>query len=235
MQGYIRLCLVLVLTLFMKVAIAQQPGDDEVASVLGTRAERYDRQNPKRHSLAPSFGKIMYATDWKHHIDNDYSLGLMYEMPLGFFTALEIEGFYAKNQIQYTIPSGRRSVLVTHGFDQLAFGPNFKFYFTRHGFRPYAGLGLMALHYGGMQKVSRTTGRVVEEYGQWIGSGQAMLGADFEVTSGVAFGARASYMMPLLNRPKTADNGVFATNGFEEAAAINTGFFKFMGNVKVAL
>jgi hypothetical protein len=72
-------------------------------------------------------------------------------------------------------------------------------------------------------------------YDHVLGSAQLLVGADVMVSSSVGIGVRGAWLIPVINRPLEADVGNKAAPGFEEAAAMNTSFYRIMGSVSIAL
>lgn len=167
-------------------------------------------------------GGIAYSGRWGDHVRNRLTLGLILEVPISKSLSVEAEGVYGKYHISYSS--------FGHYFNQFGLGGNAKFYFIRGKFNPYVAAGVMGLYYDNMIR-SRF---YPSSYSHWLGSGQLIVGGDVNVTKDIAVGIRGALVKPLFNRPVTIHNRVYSAPGFEESAAINSSFYKFMGAVKVA-
>lgn len=201
--------------------VALVSAEAEAATVLGARHHNFDPYY--RVSLIPMVGGSVYSGQWGNHIGNAYTFGLITDVPLTPYLNLEILGSYGQYNISYAF--------YGHNFQQYEIGGDLKVYLTRGLFRPYLGGGVSGIHFANM-----TTGPLTRiPYNQWVGFGQIMGGADIEVSEGIAIGGRAQWYLPMFNRPYTVDNGFLSAPGFEEAAAINTSFYRFMATLKVAL
>lgn len=175
---------------------------------------------PYEIAIMPMMGGTLWWGDWRRHVHNDYTFGLVVEVPVTHHLALEAEGSYGQYDISYSN--------LLHEFQQYSIGGNVKITPLRIAqiIRPYFGLGLVGLYYQNMQ-----SGLV--RYNRWIGSPQLMAGIDAEVAPKVYLGVRGSWTYPLINRPATADNGIQTLPYYEDAGAINTSFFRLLGTVKV--
>jgi len=171
-------------------------------------------------AIIPMIGGTGYSGRWNDHISNTYSLGLALEVAMSSVVALEAEGSFGKHSISYSS--------LRHDFQQYGVGGNIKLYPVKSALiSPYLGLGLMGIYYEDMM-------RYPFRYNRWVGAPQALAGVDVNVNEGLALGVRGSYLVPLLNRPATADNGIFSYPGYEEAAAIDSSFVRVMGTAKVS-
>lgn len=177
-----------------------------------------------RASLTPMIGGTGYATRWNEHIGNSYTFGLALDVPLNGYLSAEIEGSYGRFDISY--------LSLIHNFNQYTMGGSLKVSPLAHKiFHPYAGAGMLAVDYDNMLGFHDG---IYGPYNQWIGSLQGFLGCDASVTQELALGIRGSYVIPVINRPTTLDNGYSSAPGYEEAAAINTSFYRVMGTVRVS-
>lgn len=195
--------------------------------------EYVERRSYSNYSvgITPMLGATVWRGPWKMNLTNDYSTGLALDFPVTSIFSIEAEGGYGSYQIAYATPTGPYG----HRFEQYLLGVNGKLYLGRARFRPYFGIGMDAILYRGMNYgPSAPNGFAFRGYDQWIGAGQLLTGADFHVTEGVALGVRLTYSQPLINRPVATNAGVFAAPGTEEAAAIDTGFYRALGTVKVS-
>jgi len=189
----------------------------------------YDNYGYSRYSLIPMVGGSWFGSQWGNNISNRYTFGLALDIPFTEFLSGEVESGYGRYSISY---SSAPALAWKHDFNQFILGGNLKVYFLRGWLRPYAGVGLMAVYYDSM---SRGPYFPYQNYSTWVGEGQAFVGADFRIMDGISLGCRAAYLIPLFNRPATLDNGIVSAPGYEEAAAINTSFYKVMATVKVSL
>jgi outer membrane protein W len=180
--------------------------------------------------LHPQFGASVFSGPWSTNIKNQYSFGLATEFPLSRLVSLEVEGQYNNYAIAYTSLAGP---MVYHKFNQYVLGGNTKFYFSKSIFRPYMGIGMSAVYYQGMGRLIRPG--MLMPYDHVLGSAQLLVGADVMVSSSVGIGVRGAWLIPVINRPLEADVGNKAAPGFEEAAAMNTSFYRIMGSVSIAL
>ncbi len=67
-----------------------------------------------------------------------------------------------------------------------------------------------------------------------------MFGLDLAVSESVSFGARASYLIPVINKPVSAAvvdpvAGLTAAPGVEEAALISYNMWRIMGTMTIRL
>lgn len=194
------------------------------AATLNTTASDDHSSHVKTVSFIPMLGGSVYGGQWSNHITNNYTSGLALDISVHKKFSIELEGSHGNYDISYGTIYG----VVYHGFNQYTLGGNLKLMpLDHHIFQPWLGVGLMGIYFENMFGYNLRN--------EWVGAGQLMAGADIMISEGVALGARASYIRPLFNRPTTLDNGVVNAPGFEEAAAINQGFFRFMGTVKVSL
>lgn len=194
------------------------------AETLTTTASGDYSSHEKTIGFIPMLGGSVYGDRWSNHITNNYTAGLALDIPVHQKFFIELEGSHGNYDISY----GTINSTVYHGFNQYTLGGNLKLMPLDHPiFQPWLGVGLMGIYFENMSGYNLRN--------EWVGGGQLMAGADIMISDGVALGARVCYIRPLFNRPTTLDNGVVNAPGFEEAAAINQGFFRFLGTVKVSL
>lgn len=201
--------------------------NDDVSSVLGVKEAYVYRQH--RLGLTPLIGGSWYATNWNDHIGNNYTFGLILDIPMNSYLDFELEGGYARYNISYGYAPGMPP--YSHYFNQYLFGSNLKTYLIRGDFRPFIGGGLMGVCY---ENMSRGPAMPVA-YNQCIGSAQLLAGAEFDVSRDIALGVRGAWLIPMFNRPYTMSNAYTSAPGYEEAAAINTSFYKLMATMRIAL
>ncbi len=202
-------------------------GNADVAAVIGTRERVYDRYS--RVSLTPMIGGTWYATDWNDHIGNNYTFGLLLEVPINPNLAFEVQGGYARYNISYGYAAGYPP--YNHYFNQYVLGGNLKAYLTRTQFRPYIGGGIEGICY---ENMSRGPSMPVM-YSQCIGAANLFGGAEIVLSDDIALGGRAAWLIPVFNRPYTVSNSYMSAPGFEEAGAINTSFYQLMATLRIAL
>lgn len=179
-------------------------------------------------SIIPMAGSTGYQGEWNAHVRNAYSLGLALEISTGSLLAIELEGGYGNYTVSY--------LNFGHNFNKYDFGGNAKFYLTRGVFEPFVGLGVMGSHYENMARYYNSSfGPVASRYDETIGSAQLIAGGDLRVSSGVAIGVRASYMMPMFNRPGVLHDGNYAYPNYEDASLINSAHYRLMGALKFTL
>jgi outer membrane protein W len=213
-----------------------QPADEagDAASVLGTKYHGESDYEKYKFSLSPLIGGTGYTGNWYSHISNKYTFGLAAEYHFTPYIAGELEAGYAQYNIGYAPGMAPWTGGFTHNFDQWDVGLSGKVYPLPYSrFKPFVGIGLMVVDYEHMRY---QVANPFSQYGATIISTQLMAGMDVNVNDRVSLGARGSYVIPTFNTPATSQTpwGT-ASPGFEEADAINTGFFRVMGNVKVGL
>lgn len=184
-------------------------------------SSNYD--STSRAALIPMLGGSRFAGRWGDHISNRYNLGLILEIPVVPALAFEVEGGFGRYNIAYSY--------YGHDFNQYQLGANIKIYIIRSFIQPYIGGGVAALYFENMTRGPRG----LSPYHEWVGNGQLFAGADVNLSERLAIGVRGSWLTPLIHRPITADNGFNSYPYFEEAAAMNTNQFRFMGSLRVSL
>ncbi|MBI4403318.1 MAG: hypothetical protein HY537_04115 [Deltaproteobacteria bacterium] len=183
----------------------------------------------RRVSVTPMVGGTAYAGRWYDHIANAYTVGLALDLPISPLLSIEAEGDYGRFDISYR-------GLIPHYFNQYQVGGNLKLSPLRNSvFHPFIGAGMMALHYENMFGFNDSGYASYGNFSRWIGAGQMLVGADVTIMSDVAAGLRASYAIPLLNRPTTVSDNYQSYPGWEDAGAINTNFYRILGTVRVNL
>jgi hypothetical protein len=193
----------------------------------------------KSFGITPMVGGAIYAGDWGRNTRNQIGLGLALELPVSSFFAFELEAGYNTYKVAYTPSNG-----VTGGngqwFDYRTFliGGNGKIYLTHTKLRPFVGAGLMGMMYDNMYGV--TSNGNLGYYNTIIGSANLMFGLDLAVSETVSFGARASYLIPVINKPFTANTvdrmaGLTSSPGFEQAALINNNLWRIMGTMTIRM
>jgi len=195
--------------------------EGDAASVLGT----HEYHAGPRASITPMIGGVIYGGGWKDYVNNTVSLGVAIDIPVSYLLSFELEGGYARFTRSFLWGQGR-------GFDVWDGGGSLKVYFTRGVVRPYVGAGMLANYYDGMM-FPGTYGRLASS--QLIGSGQLLGGAEISLSEGISIGARAAWIVPMINRPYTFDNAFTPAPGTADASMINTSFYKLMGTVSIAL
>lgn len=186
-------------------------------------AEASESDSSQALTITPMVGTLGYVGRWGRHVDNRYAFGLALEQPLGERFGVELEGDYSRSYISYSS--------FGHYFNRYGLAGNGKLYLMRGTFNPYVGAGLQANLYQNMSQGPTFPAN----YDHWLGSGQVMAGGDVKVSNGVMIGVRGAYSHPLINKPLTVHNQVQSFPRYEESAAINTGFYRVLGAVKVNL
>lgn len=200
--------------------VAQSQPNNDAASVLGTSQRE---ESSHSASITPLVGGTAYNGRWYEHVKNSYTFGLLLELPASERFSIEAEGMYARSNVSYAY--------YGHDFDQYSIGGNGKLYLSRSIIQPYVGVGATALLYDNMTFGPK---HPQGKYSRWIGAAQAIAGLDLEVAKRTAVGIRGQWVVPVLNRPGVADNGVYAYPYYEEASLMNTTFFRVMGSVRLS-
>jgi len=185
--------------------------------------------------LTPLIGGSVYTGGygnnlWKDHIYDGKTFGIAIDVPLSNHVNFEVEGARGDYDISYGSYGPMGNYVAAHGFHVYSLGGNLKLYPLSHSvLQPYAGAGLMGLWYKDISSV--------EMRDPFIGAGQLMLGTDFFLSERFALGVRGAWVQPLFNRPNTypAFYGPTTLQGYEEASAVNQGFVRIMGTVKMGL
>lgn len=189
--------------------------------------------SPAGHAaITPMVGLANYYGAWGEHVSNTYSLGLGLEVAMNSLISFEVEGGYSKYNVGYSYyrPYSNQYHFYKHDFNQYNIGANTKLYISRSFIQPWIGVGAMGLYY---ENMTRDAANPYYSTNQWVGAIQPLAGVDVEVVKGFAVGMRGSYIIPLINKPQTADNGVVSAPYFEEASLMNTSFYKVMLDAKV--
>lgn len=199
-----------------------------------------------RTSIIPMVGTAGYLGNsnsygmrgWNNQVYNQFAFGLGVDIPVAPLFSTEVEGGFAQYTTNYALPIAPRPGIIIgapHVFNQWNLAVDGKFYFVRHHiFRPYVGLGLMGLYYEDMMRPMAPP--PFQRYNQFVGAGQAILGADVSVSQDIGIGIRGALVQPLFNLPMTANTWVgTSAPGYEDAAIINSAFYKLMGTVRVNL
>ena len=206
------------------VIINNNSGVSEAAAVLNTKAKAAEDKTTNA-AIIPMIGGSGYASRWGDHIRNSYTLGLALEFPVSRIFALEAEADYGKYRVSY----GNNYQAFAHDFNLYSFGGNGKIYLLRNQIRPYIGAGVLGNYYENMSHGPSYPDR----YSQLIGSGQLLVGSEYEMTEELAAGLRFSWISPLFNRAQTVHNGQNAYPYYEEAAAMDTSFYRIMATAKI--
>lgn len=195
----------------------------EASSSQSSSAEVKNSNASTPISISPMVGATMYQGAWRNHIENSYTLGVAMEVSLIPALALEAEFAQGRYYISYSN--------YGHNFTQYTYGGNAKVYLTRGTVQTYVGGGILGITYQNMTygMNSFTT------YDRTVGAGQAIAGVDLPLSEKVAIGIRGSYIVPLFNRVPVESNGYMASQGFEDAAAMDTAMCRLMGALKISL
>lgn len=203
----------------------------EMAAIVTAR-ETYDVPSKgTRATLAPQIGTTGMFGRYKDNVSTSISVGAALDIPVSKKVSAEIEGTYTRNEMKYAMPS-RGNQIHQHPFDSFSIGANGKYYFVRKVFSPYVGLGVAGICY---QNLSRGALNPAGYYNEWIGTGQLMAGMDINLSQKVSIGVRGSGFVPLFSRPEVRESGGASLPGYEEAAAIDSLFYRALGTVRFAL
>jgi len=168
-------------------------------------------------SITPVAGVTAFQGAWYNHIANRGTVGLILDIPIFSILSLEAEAQYGRFNLSYSN--------YGHNFNQYTGGANAKVTLGNGLFQPYLGAGMMAVYYEGMTN----TGYSSNIANQVIGAGQVVAGLDLNLLGGVSVGARGELLHPLSNLPQV--NGGL---GSQDAAAMNSNFYRILGTVKVS-
>jgi outer membrane protein W len=191
---------------------------------------------PGATTLSPLLGGAQFQGPWSVNVRNQYTFGLALDIPVTKYFSFEIEGGYGNYRIAYT---PNPNLLVAYSFNQFLLGGNAKVHLTSSQslVRPFVGAGLSALYYEGMSRMMPDGSRAAHEH--LLGAANLMVGVDVKLSESVSVGARGTYLMPLINRPFTANavgaSGLQAAAGYEETGFMNASMFRLLGSVSIAL
>lgn len=206
------------------------PNQGMVLETRGYQPADYNRST----GFTPMFGASIYQGLWGANIRNQYTFGLAIEMPVSRYFSFELEGGYADYKVAYQHAGGP---VVAYSFQQYNAGGNAKIYLSGARFRPFIGGGLQAMFYDKMSRTTVDGNRV--PYSHLMGSAQLMAGLEFAVNESISLGGRFSYLIPVINKPFTANvieaTGAQAAVGQEETGIVNNGVFRIMGTVSVRM
>lgn len=218
---------------------AARPEPAAVASASGVLLETSEVKAPSAvgsTTLTPLMGGSQFQGPWSVNVRNQYTFGLALDIPVTKYFSFEIEGGYGNYRIAYT---PNPNLLVAYSFNQFLLGGNAKVHLTssQSTIRPFVGAGLSALYYEGMSRMMPNGARAPYEH--VLGAANLMVGLDVKLSDSVSVGARGAYLMPLINRPFTANSvgasGLQAAPGFEETGFLNASMFRLLGSVSIAL
>ncbi len=221
------------------ITVHARPEPAEVASAGSVLLETSQIKAPSAAgstTLTPLLGGSQFQGPWSVNVRNQYTFGLALDIPVTKYLSFEIEGGYGNYRIAYT---PNPNLLVAYSFNQFLLGGNAKVHLTSSQslVRPYVGAGLSALYYEGMSRMMPDGSRAPYEH--VLGAANLMVGLDVKVSESVSVGARGAYLMPLINRPFTANamgaSGLQAAPGFEETGFLNASMFRLLGSVSIAL
>ena len=166
--------------------------------------------------LSPTLGIIRYDGAWKDRIDGGQSIGLLASKGLTQMTALEIDFAISQCRVKD----------FSNPYDMTQFGVNANFRLSLldgSKLNPYVAAGLGWNNYLGLRADSHTL----------MLHSQLVMGIDYEVTTSIRVGIRGAYSAPLLNR--TASTGQPVNLSGQDTSPINSGFFRGMALVGIAL
>jgi len=190
-------------------------------------------------SITPLAGYTAFQGAWYSHIANRGTVGLILDIPLISILSLEAEGHFGRFNMSYS-GYGRN-------FNQYSGGANAKFTLGRGIFQPYVGAGMAALYYEGIGPRGMSLG---PQTNQVIGAGQVFAGAEINLFAGIAIGARAEFLRPMMNlpprmgtsgqwgQPAGQPGGQIGQSGQSEMAAegdvMSSAFHRLMATVRVS-
>ena len=186
-------------------------------AVLSTVANASDVLSSRPLSITPVAGATAFQGAWYNHISNRGTVGLILDIPIFSIFSIEAEAQYGRFNLSYSNYS--------HNFSQYTGGANAKVTLGNGLFQPYLAAGMMAVYYQGMAN----TGYTNNIANQMVGAGQVVAGLDLNLLGGVAVGARGELLHPMTNLPPV--NG---GTGSQDAAAMNSNFYRILGTVKVS-
>jgi hypothetical protein len=137
--------------------LANNQGETSVQIINAEAVEPSDAS--KRIALTPMVGTSSWMGRWTPHITNEYTVGLIMEVPVTRNFSFEAEGSYARHGISYS--------LYSHSFDLYGLGGNGKLYLARGVVSPYLGAGVMGLYFDNMSRGPSFP----QVYDHWLGSG----------------------------------------------------------------
>lgn len=219
-------------------ALASRPAAQDMA--MEAKYSVSTERSEKSLGITPMIGGAVYNGAWANNTRNQIGLGLALEFPVSSFLAFELEGGYNDYKVAYKhgLP-GSSDPEFRHDFKTYMLGGNGKIYLTRTKLRPFVGAGLMAMMYDNMYGL--TSNGTPGYFSTIIGVANLNFGLDMAVSDALSFGARASYLIPVINKPFTNatynnQNGlVEASYGVEEAALINQNVWRIMGTMTIRL
>lgn len=179
---------------------------------------------PSSVRLAPMVGSLHYEGAWSSHVSSHFATGILLSRPLVDAARVEMDLGFARFGTSY--------YGIGHTVHQAGGGAHLRLDLIDGAIvTPYIGGGLGMNYFIGLSSGPYST------YNDWLVSGILSLGGDISVTRTVSLGLRGSYYAPAFHRPHTAQIGGNAGNtaapGYEDAAMLNTGFYKFMGLVSI--
>lgn len=169
--------------------------------------------------LAPNVGVVQFEGAWRHHINSRYSLGFLLTRELIEMTAIELDMNFSRFVVSYNGEG--------HVVSQVGTNTAFRLYLLENKvISPYMSAGLGGNFFSGLRQGGQT-------YNEWIVSGMLAIGTDVAISQGIALGLRGSYHAPAFHRPYTENTT--SSTGHEDAAILNTGFYRAMALVSVVL
>ncbi len=192
----------------------------------------------KAVSLIPMVGGAFYQNtnrynNWSDHITNNHTFGLALDIPITQKLSFELEGARGDYDISYGLYDNYGNFsnrYVYHSFQVYSLGGNLKLFPLNHAiFQPFLGLGMLGMWFQNINGYNLND--------PFVGSGQLMAGSDFVVSEGWALGIRGAWIVPMFNKPDAFSNvyGNTSAQGFEEASAVNSNFFRLLGTLRVDL
>lgn len=191
-------------------------------------------------SLTPLAGYTAFQGPWYSHIANRGTVGLILDIPVISLFSIEAEGHFGRFNMSYS-GYGRN-------FNQYSGGANAKLTLGKGLLQPYLGAGMMAVYYEGLGQPGMGQGQGPQS-NRVIGAGQIFAGAEINLMAGVAIGARAEFLRPMMNLPPRYsyagqgytgqgqggfNNNQQTQNGEAEADAMSSAFYRLLGTVRVS-
>lgn len=182
-------------------------------------------------SLTPLAGYTAYQGPWYSHIANRGTVGLILDIPVISLLSIEAEGHFGRFNMSYS-GYGRN-------FNQYSGGANAKLSLGKGLLQPYLGAGMMALYYEGIGQQAMGLG---PQSNRVMGAGQIFAGAEINLIAGIAIGARAELVRPMMNLPPRYSYSGQAGYGNNqqlqsteaELDAMSSAFYRLLGTVRVS-
>jgi hypothetical protein len=219
-------------------ALASRPAAQDMG--MEARYSVRPERSEKSFGITLMSGGAIYNGPWANNTRNQIGLGVALEFPVSSMLAFELEGGYNDYKVAYKhgLP-GSPDPEFRHDYKTYLLGGNGKIYLTRTKLRPFVGAGLMAMMYENMYGLTATG--TPGFFNTVIGVANLNFGLDMAVSDSISFGARASYLIPVINKPfsepmiNAQSGGLEASYGVEEAALIRENVWRIMGTMTIRL